>query len=86
MNAKGRSDGGGVGFVGGQVGYEFSRGSAVLPAFEVEGFYIDTGTRRATLQNPHERLPEHTFDNTLPMNTTVFRRTSFSASRRPIMA
>jgi opacity protein-like surface antigen len=72
VNAKGKSDGDGVGFVGAQVGYEFSRGSAVLPAFEVEGFYLDTGTRSATLQNPSNRIAEHTFDNTLPMNTTVF--------------
>jgi opacity protein-like surface antigen len=76
VNATGKTDSGGVGFVGGQVGYEFSRGSAalpslVLPAFEIEGFYLDTGTRNATLQNPGDRLPEHTFDDTLPMNSAV---------------
>jgi opacity protein-like surface antigen len=77
VNAKGRSDGGGVGFVGAQVGYEFTRGPAVLPssvlsAFEIEGFYLDTGTRKATLQNPNNRGAEQTFVDTLPMNTTVF--------------
>jgi opacity protein-like surface antigen len=72
VNATGKTDSNGVGFVGGQVGYEFTRGSAVLPAFEIEGFYLDTGTRSATLQNPNIRLAEQTFNDTLPMNTTVF--------------
>jgi opacity protein-like surface antigen len=72
VNATGRTDSGSVGFVGGQVGYEMSYPSMVLPAFEIEGFHLDTGTRRATLQNPSDRLPEHTFDNTYPMNSAVF--------------
>ncbi|WP_439544584.1 outer membrane protein, partial [Hyphomicrobium sp.] len=72
VNATGRTDSGGVGFVGGQVGYELSSyPSVVLPAFEIEGFYLDTGSRRATLQNPSIRLPEHTFENTFPMNNAV---------------
>jgi opacity protein-like surface antigen len=44
----------------------------VLPAFEIEGFYIATGTRSATQNNPTDRLPAHTFENTFPMNTSVF--------------
>ncbi|MDQ8699675.1 outer membrane beta-barrel protein [Hyphomicrobium sp. LHD-15] len=72
VNATGRTDSGGGGFVGGQVGYELAYPSVVLPAFEIEGFYLDTGTRRATLQNPTNRLPEHTFDTTYPMNSAVF--------------
>lgn len=73
VNATGRTDSGGVGFVGGQIGYELSSyPSVVLPAFEIEGFYLDTGTRRATLQNPTNRLPEHIFDDTFPMNSAVF--------------
>jgi opacity protein-like surface antigen len=72
VNATGQTDSGGVGFVGGQVGYELSSSpSLVRPAFELEGFYLDTGTRNATLENPSTRLPEHTFDNTLPMHSAV---------------
>jgi hypothetical protein len=73
VNATGRTDSGGVGFVGGQIGYEWSYGSMVLPAFEIEGFYLGAGSRRATLQNTGDplRLPEHTFDNSFPMNSSV---------------
>lgn len=72
VNATGRTGSGGVRFIGGQVGYEMSYPSLVLPAFEIEGFYLDTGTRRAALDNPTNRLPEHTFDATYPMNSAVF--------------
>lgn len=73
VNATGRTDSGSVGFIGGQVGYELSSyPSVVLPAFEIEGFHLDTGTQHATLQNPTDRLSEHTFDNTYPMNSAVF--------------
>jgi len=72
VNATGQTDSDGVGFIGVQLGHEWSNGSAVLPAFELEGFYLDTGTRRATLENPTDRLPEHTFDNTFPNDTSVF--------------
>jgi opacity protein-like surface antigen len=73
VNAQGRTDSGSGGFVGGQIGYELSSSpSLVRPAFEIEGFYLDTGTRRATLENPSNRMPEHTFDTTYPMNNAVF--------------
>jgi opacity protein-like surface antigen len=74
VNATGRTDSGGVGFVGGQIGYEASYGSVVRPAFEIEGFYLANGTRRTTLQNAGDplRLVEQTFDNTFPMNSSVF--------------
>jgi len=72
VNATGRTDSGGVGFVGGQIGYELSYPSVVVPAFEIEGVYLDAGTRRTSLQNPTNRLSEHTFDATFPMNSAVF--------------
>jgi opacity protein-like surface antigen len=72
VNARGRTGGGGVWIVGGQIGYEMAYRPAVLPAFELEGFYLSAGTRRATLQNPTDRLPEHTFDDTFPMSSSVF--------------
>jgi opacity protein-like surface antigen len=72
VNATGRTNSGGVGFVGGQVGYELSYGSFVQPAFEIEGFYLRSGTRRATVDSPTDRLDEHTFDNTFSIHNSVF--------------
>lgn len=71
INAIGQTDSGGVGFVGGQIGYEISYPSVVLPAFEIEGFYLDADTRNATLQNSNVRGAEQTFDNTFPMHSAV---------------
>jgi opacity protein-like surface antigen len=71
VDAKGSAGGKGVGFVGGQIGYEFAYNSLMLPAFELEGFYLDSGTRNATVDSPHTRLDEHTFRNTLPMDNAV---------------
>jgi opacity protein-like surface antigen len=72
VNANGSSGGSGVGFVGGQVGYEFSHNALMLPAFEIEGFYLATGTRSATANSPTDRLAEHTFDDSFKVNNTVF--------------
>jgi opacity protein-like surface antigen len=72
VNATGRTGSGGVGFIGGQVGYELSHGSVVLPAFELEGFYLGTRTQRATVNNPTDRLDEHTFNDSFPMHSSVF--------------
>jgi len=72
INATGKTSSGGVWFGGGQVGYEWSSSAMVLPAFEIEGFYLATGSRSATLQNPNLRIFEQTFDNTFPMNSSVF--------------
>src|SRR5262245_59192534 len=71
VNATGSSNSGGVGFIGGQIGHEWSNGTAVLPAVELEGFYLSAGNRRASLQNPTDRLPLHTFDDTYSLNNSV---------------
>lgn len=70
VNATGRGKTAGVGFIGLQVGHEWSYGANLLPAFEIEGFYL-AGTQRATLNNPTNRLPEHTFENSFPMRNAV---------------
>jgi opacity protein-like surface antigen len=70
VNARGPSKTSGVGFVGLQVGHEWSYGPSLLPAFEIEGLYL-AGTQRARLDNPSNRLPEHTFDNSFPMRNAV---------------
>ena len=71
VNASGRTDSGSVWFAGGQMGYEMPYLSGVLPAFEIEGLYLSSGTRRATLQNPNVRGLEQTFDDTFPMTSSV---------------
>jgi opacity protein-like surface antigen len=70
VNATGRPANSGAWFGGAQAGYEWTYGSRLLPAIEIEGFYL-ANTRRARLENPHVRLEEHTFDVTLPMSTAV---------------
>jgi opacity protein-like surface antigen len=72
VDASGNAGSGGVGFIGGQIGHEWSNSTIVLPAVELEGFYLSNGTRSATLQNPTSRLDEHTFDDSFSMSTSVF--------------
>ena len=72
VDGKGKTDTGGVGLVGGQVGYEWSYNALMLPAFELEGFYLANGTRTASVQAPSVRLPNHAFQDTLPTDTAVF--------------
>lgn len=70
VRATGRSDSSSVGLVGLQAGHEWSYGSSLMPALEVEGFYL-TGKQRANLNNPTDRLSEHTFADTFPMDNAV---------------
>ncbi len=72
VNARGSTDSGGVGFVGGQVGYEFAHNALMLPAFELEGFYLSTGKRSGTANSPTDRLDEHTFNDSFKINNAVF--------------
>jgi opacity protein-like surface antigen len=72
VNATGQTDSGGVGFIGGQIGYEFSHRSFVQPAFELEGLYLRTGNRSATVNSPTDRLDEHTFDNSFSIRNSVY--------------
>lgn len=70
VNGTGQLDSDGVWFAGVQVGHEWA-GSSVVPAFELEGIYLDTGDRSATLQNANVRLEEQAFDDVLPTTTSV---------------
>jgi len=72
VNGTGRAGSEDVSFFGGQVGYELQSASGVLPAFELEGLRVDTGTRRATLDNSNIRLSEQSFDNSFSTDATVF--------------
>ncbi len=71
VNAKGRTDSGSVGFGGAHLGYEWAYGRHLLPAVEVEGFYLAGNQRHATLANPTDRLAEQSFDDSFPTRTTV---------------
>ena len=69
VNATGRTNSGGVGLAGLQLGHEWAIGSRLL-ALEIEGLYLPD-TKRATLDNPTTRLPEHTFSDTFPMRNAA---------------
>ena len=71
VHATGQSNNSSVGFVGLQAGHEWSMGTQFMPAFEIEGIYLRQ-TQRAKLENPTNRIPEHTFDDTFRMNNAVF--------------
>lgn len=71
VDAKGRTNSGGVGFGGAHLGYEWSHGTSLQPALELEGFHMASNQQRATLANPTNRLNEHSFDTTFPTSTTV---------------
>jgi hypothetical protein len=71
VNAPGRTGNSTVAFGGAHVGYEWAYGAYLLPAVEFEGLYLARNRQRATLQNSTDRVPEQTFDNTLPTSTAV---------------
>lgn len=82
VNAKGRSDSNGVGLVGLQLGHEWSYGASLLPAVEIEGFYL-AGKQRARLDNFSGRIAEGTFDNAFPMNNAVLLANVVLSFRTP---
>jgi len=71
VDARGRTNSGGVGFGGAHIGYEWAYGKYLQPALELEGFYLAGNQQRATLANPTVRLDEHAFSDTFPARTTV---------------
>jgi hypothetical protein len=71
VDATGRTSSGGVGFGGAHLGYEWSYGTYLRPALEIEGFYLAGNQPRATLVTPTDRFAEHSFDTTFPTRTTV---------------
>lgn len=83
VDARGRTNSGGVGFGGAHVGYEWSYGKYLQPALELEGFYLAGNQQRATLANPTARLDEHTFSDTFPARTTVLLANMVVGFRTP---
>lgn len=80
VNANGSSNNQPAGLVGLHLGYEWAGwlmgqpGSHwnLIPAAEVEGYYLGVKQRGAFLSNPTTRLPEHTFKDIFPMDNGVF--------------
>lgn len=76
VNAAGSTQTDGVGIVGAHIGYKLQNWAMpnwweMLPAVEGEAYYL--GVRQhVAMDNPTPRAPEHTFDDTFPMNTGVF--------------
>lgn len=83
VDAKGRTNSGGVGFGGAHLGYEWSYGKYLQPALELEGFYLAGNQQRAALANPTNRLDEHTFSDTFPARTTVLLANMVVGFRTP---
>jgi hypothetical protein len=83
VNATGRTNSSSFGFAGAHIGYEWSYGSRLLPAVEIEGLYLHHTEQRATLENPTTRLPEHTFGDTFPTSTAVVLANAVVGFRTP---
>ena len=87
VNARGHTDSGGVGFIGGQIGYELSYRSFVQPAFELEGFYLEDRQPERDGGQPHGPARSSTRSTIASRSATPSTwRTWFSASRRCIRA
>lgn len=89
VNAIGTAASETLGMGGLSFGYEFSercaslkRGWGLRPAAEFEVFYLGAD-RNATVFAPSPRLPNHTFQNTLPMNSAVFLANAVFNIRTP---
>jgi opacity protein-like surface antigen len=78
VNAFGRFKGRSNGFIGGQVGYQWTELSlspswGLVPALELEGYYLGKSTFTGSeVNNITARLPEHLFVVSYPTKTGVF--------------
>lgn len=80
VNIFGETDKRSRGFLGAHVGYQWPEIllssnllAAIVPAFELEGFYLGKTTFKGhEVNNDTYRLPEHNFNVTYPMKARVF--------------
>lgn len=89
VNAVGSSGNDGVGMVGMQIGHEWTTGApegswGLLPAVEFEAMYL-TGTQNAQLNNDTVRLPEHVFDDSLPMDNIALLANGVVSLQTPLV-
>lgn len=83
VNAKGQTNSNTVGFVGAHIGHEWSYGSRLLPALEIEGLYLARSKQNATLENPNPRIAEQTFDVGFSTHTAVVLANTVIGFRTP---
>lgn len=81
VNANGSLRSAGAAIGGVNIGYQLQQmqinkscGWSILPAIELEGYYLTRlgNSKTGDLINITDRLPEHDFINTLPMDSGVF--------------
>jgi opacity protein-like surface antigen len=89
VNAHGNADNNSAGMGGAHIGYEwqklFRESSSnwnLIPAVELEGYYLGM-TQTGALLHPTPRLPKHDFYDTFPMNTGVLLGNSVWAINIP---
>lgn len=91
VDATGQTNSSSVGFIGTQIGYEWAYRSRLLPehkidllpALEIEGFYLSSAQHNATLQNPNVRLAEQTFEDSFSTSTAVILANAVVGIRTP---
>lgn len=79
VNATGSSGSRSTWIAGGHVGYEWpayllgtdNSAWGLVPAAELEGYYLDVTQNSSNLNNPTTRLPAHNFNDSFPMHTGV---------------
>ena len=94
VNAFGEVDNDSASFIGLQLGYQaqeiwLGAGSqlSLIPAVELEGYYMYKRSYNGTLSNNTDRLLEHEFDVTYPMKKSIFLTNivlSFNHPRFPV--
>lgn len=84
INATGRVKTKGTPFVGVQAGYEWSNGSKLLPAIEVEALHLLRTEENATLANQNNlMIPEQLFSNAISTSTSVVLANAVVGLRTP---
>src|SRR5262249_53908743 len=58
-------------------------GWGILPAAELEGYYLGTRQTAAGLNNPTTRLPEHSFNDSFGLNIGVFMADAVLSVKTP---
>jgi hypothetical protein len=89
VNATGSPDSRAVGVGGLGIGREWSswpigdNGWGLLPAAEIEAYYLGTRQTAAGLNNPTNRLPEHKFNDSFGLNAGVLMADAVLSLKTP---
>jgi opacity protein-like surface antigen len=92
VNAFGHANNDSARFVGLQLGYQINdilldpkSQWSLMPAAELEGFYIRKNSLNENLTNNTERLPEHNFNVTYPTKISVFLANAVFTFNKPCL-